>query len=252
MDKTLHAIEMKYIEMFSSKIDKPYGAMFEDTNQRDKHMHNILFVTQNSITPKDIQAYLDDTEQYGFSNITFHGMDLPKHIDKKQFQISTYGYYGCLLNEIKIQAKRDITLIKVDPRMDTDIFEFIINDDQQFGSEYAKNNHKRLKQVLLKHEQKFHYYKLMHQDKMIGHINVFYHEDIAKVDDFYVLEPYQRQGFGISMLAKIMDIFKEKHIHYVYLITSELEEAKYLYQSIGMKKVSYYHEIKIKTLDLWD
>jgi GNAT superfamily N-acetyltransferase len=252
MEKLLQKVEMSYIEMFSSKIDKPYGAMFEDTNQRDKHMHNILFVYKNAITPKDIQDYLDDTEQYGFSNIVFNGIDVPKHINKKLYQISPYGYYGCEMSEISIMPKREISLYKVDPKSDQDIFEFIFNDDQQFGVEYAKNNHLRLKEVLLKNHHRFHYYKLIHEGKMIGHINVYYYEDIAKIDDFYILEPYQRQGFGISMLSKIMDILKERHIKYVYLITNELEEAKYIYQSIGMKKVSFYHELKIKTLDLWD
>lgn len=252
MNKKLQTIEMAYIEMFSSKVEKPYGVMFEDTNQRDKHMHNILFVYKNAITPKDIQDYLDDTEQYGFSNILFNGIDVPKHINKKLYQMTPHGYYGCELSHISIQPKRDITLLKVDPNRDEDIFDFIFNDDQQFGIEYAKNNHIRLKEVLIKNEHCFHYYKLMHENQMIGHINVYYYEEIAKIDDFYVLEPYQRQGFGISMLSNIIDILKERHVEYVYLITNELEEAKFMYQSIGMTKVSFYHELKIKTLDLWD
>ena len=252
MYKYLQEMEMAYIKLFSEKLEKPYGAMFEDTNQRDKHMHNILFVTNNRITPKEIQDYLDLTEQFGFSNIRFDMMEIPKHIDKKSFQIVPCGYYVSKLDDIHIKPKRQVTLLKVNPEHDTDFYQFIFDDDKQFGLDYAKNNHVRLKEVLMQNQVDFNFYKLMHEGHMIGHINVFYQDQIAKIDDFYVLEPYQRQGFGLAMFYQLLQEIKQRNILEVYLITSELEEAKFLYQQIGMKHIGTYYELKIKTLDLWD
>ncbi len=252
MYKYLQDMEMSYIELFSDKIEKPYGAMFEDSNQRDKHMHNILFVNNNRITPKEIQDYLDLTEQFGFSNIRFDMMEIPKHIDKKKYKITPYGYYVAALENIDITPKRHVKLLKVNPINDKEFYTFVFEDDKQFGLDYANNNHIRLKEVLLQHQHHFHFYKLIHEGQMIGHINVYYDEDIAKIDDFYVLEPYQRQGFGLAMLYQLLKDVKKRNILEVYLITSELEEAKYMYQHIGMKHVATYFELKIKTLDLWD
>jgi len=252
MQKKCQDIEKKYIEMFSNKIETHFGYIFEDSNQRDKHMHNLLFVERNSITPKDIDHYLDSTEQFGFSNIRFDQMDIPKHINRRLYKIETYGYYMASLDAITISSRQPVHIQKVDCYKDDAFYTFIFDDDKQFGLDYAKNNHVRLKQVLINNQERYHFYKLVVDHHIIGHINVFYDQEIAKIDEFYILESYQRQGYGITMLSQLLDIIKARNIQYVYLITSESETAKYLYRSIGLQSIGYYYELKIKTLDVWD
>lgn len=77
---------------------------------------------------------------------------------------------------------------------------------------------------------------------MIGHINGTIFNDYAKIDELYVLEDYQRQGYGISLFLSLINILKNKGVEYIYLVTNLDDSAKDLYIKYGFRLLEGFYQ----------
>ncbi|PKK93544.1 MAG: hypothetical protein CVV61_04160, partial [Tenericutes bacterium HGW-Tenericutes-6] len=76
----------------------------------------------------------------------------------------------------------------------------------------------------------------------IGHLNVHIQNDRAKIDEFYVKEDYQKQGYGTALMSFMIETLKRKKIEEVYLVTDLADTAKELYVKYGFKLTGTFKE----------
>ena len=85
-------------------------------------------------------------------------------------------------------------------------------------------------------------------DKAVGFINYYFIYDRIEIVNFNVLEEFQNQHIGSSLLEELIDISKyNKLINITLEVREDNKKAIYLYSKYGFKKVSirknYYNGI---------
>jgi len=73
--------------------------------------------------------------------------------------------------------------------------------------------------------------------------------NIAKIEDFDILEEYQRKGFGTSVLKHLLMEANKSNVELGYLITESDDTAKDMYKKCGLRKVGEKNELFFKLND---
>jgi spore maturation protein CgeE len=87
-------------------------------------------------------------------------------------------------------------------------------------------------------------YLCYHGDDLIGRCDLFISGDVAKIEDFSIIQKYQRMGFGSTLLRNMIEIAIDRNCETVYLVTNELDSAKYMYEKNGFDKIGQMSEIR--------
>ncbi|MFU8786030.1 MAG: GNAT family N-acetyltransferase [Candidatus Izemoplasmataceae bacterium] len=232
--------EMKYLSIFSNMHPLTCGTIFQDLNQRDKYMHNFLMVHKQIINDDELKDYEKNHRNEGFVIYRFED-----HTDKaydflNDYQRSTYGYYHQMIDKLTIPKAKAYDVTMMDPKHHNVFFDFMYQEDLEFGVSYATGNIKRQKEVLIKEHKRFFYLTVKDHEKIIGHINAFMDGSYAKIDEFYVLDAYQKQGYGTALMSKMIEHLREKQITEVYLVTNLADTAQKLYERYGFNLVGTY------------
>ncbi len=240
--------ELKYISLFSKIKKYNYGYEAEDLQQRDKYYHNQLHLMINKFNVKDIDEYLSRNKQHGFAIYRVEG-DLDINLVKKQEDIVSHeAIYGRKIVDLNVTKKSDVNISVVNPQKDTKFFEFLYEDSKAFGEDYAIGNVKRQKQVLSNNDKVYFYLQVTYEDQIVGTLNAFIDNDIAKLDDFTIKPNLQKQGFGSTLMREMLELLTTKGVKYVYLVTDQEDTPKDMYQKWGFKYISDYYIIR-KTIN---
>lgn len=73
-----------------------------------------------------------------------------------------------------------------------------------------------------------------HKGEPIGNCELFINGTVAKIEDFDILDAYQRKGFGTSVLKHLVRKAQGQGAEWVYLITDDAETAKEMYVKSGL------------------
>lgn len=236
--------EKLYVKMFSQTFDYPFGYEAFDVHQRDKYYHNYLEITKDCFTTNDINDYLLKSQPFGFTVIKVNHPLALDPLFKQDAIVDCDGIYGNDITSITIPLSSTIEVTQVDPNNDQTFFDFLYEDSKTYGISYAKGNVKRQKEVLSQFENQYVYFKAVLDDQVIGTLNVFTHEKMAKLDDFSIREDMQRKGFGSYLMHEVIKHLKSKGITYVYLVTDYNGTAKQMYQTWGFKFISTFEVIR--------
>ncbi len=63
--------------------------------------------------------------------------------------------------------------------------------------------------------------------------NLFIKDGISKIEDFDILEEYQRQGYGTSVLRRLLEESGSSNMDFAYLTTDNADTAKEMYKKCG-------------------
>lgn len=229
-------IEMKYLSMFSHKIPCQYGHIFSDPLQYDKYSHNLMMVLNKSISVLDINMYEQKQREYGF---VIYRLENQIQMDFKDYEEENCGYFSAPIHELKVLNHQAYDISLLDPN-DDHFFDYMYQEDLEFGKSYAKGNIKRQKEVLQKNSHCFFYIKAIFKEEVVGNLNAFIDGKYAKIDEFYVKEKFQRQGIGSALMSYMINLLKNKGVTDVYLVTNLSDTAKNLYKRMGyIQKGSY-------------
>lgn len=233
-------IEMKYLSMFSKKIPTRSGFIFADEHQKDKYAHNFMMITKEPFTSEELINYEDKQKDYGFVIYRIEN-EIPFEIPN--YDIENYGYFHAKITDLKIESHRMCDISILNPS-DQSFFQFMYEEDLEFGESYAKGNIKRQKEVLEQNEKQFFYIKLVYEDLVIGNLNAVIDGKYAKIDEFYVKKVYQRQGFGTELMYFMIQYLQKRGVDEVYLVTDLAETAQHLYKRFGFTHVGSYRQYK--------
>lgn len=119
----------------------------------------------------------------------------------------------------------------------------ILANKSGMGKDFATKRIHRKSEVYQRPDSSLDLYVCYYQDIPVGNCELMFSNDIAKIEDFDILENYQRQGYGTSVIKHLLGQVKEKNIDYAYLITESEDTAKEMYKKCGMKKVGEKTEL---------
>jgi ribosomal protein S18 acetylase RimI-like enzyme len=241
-------LSIKSALMFS-RIQYLDGCMYlEDPDQRDKHMHNFLLLDQPLKDEHILHSYRDGMAQYGWAQFRVEQPGechaLSSYLNHHPHVSQTLLYMAAPRASITLpRSSKRLDLRRVDPFHDDAFFEFIYKEDVAFGEVYAHGNWKRMKTVMQIHSH-IEYFTLYDHDMMIGHIGIIYHGHTVEIDEFYILETYQRQGYGTAMMHAIVTRLKEKNIQTVFLEANATDTAQHMYRRWGFNDVGSYRFVR--------
>jgi spore maturation protein CgeE len=229
-------VEAAYLALYAKSEAFGNQELYYDEDNRLKYLHNFLYVKNNQIKLNELKNYEETSFKYGFVRFVLDDeVNVPEYLLSSDFTKEQSIYYMANIDEILIHSKIMVDLVRVVDVNDP-FFSFLYKEDLAFGENYAKLNNIKTKKVLTSY-QSDRMYRLILKNKIIGHIEVFTFEKIAKIEEFYVLEEYQGQGFGSAMLAQIVAVLKEEGIEYITLVTDANNQAQNLYKRVGFQEI---------------
>lgn len=236
--------EIKYISLFSKIKHLDFGYEAEDLNQRDKYYHNQLHLLNHHFSASDIENYASKNKKHGFALYRVEGnldLDLVK---SKDDILSHDAIFGNSIDDIKLYKKRDVEISIVNPLTDDPFFDFLYSDSVAFGEEYAKGNIKRQRDVLTQNQGQYFYLQAIYEGEVVGMINAFVDQGIAKIDDFTVKDDLQKKGIGSALMYELLNILKSMNVSYVYLVADQEDTPKDMYQRWGFEFISDYYIVR--------
>ncbi|MGM9968947.1 MAG: ribosomal protein S18-alanine N-acetyltransferase [Anaeroplasma sp.] len=223
-------LEDKYLSMFAEKKEYDGYTKYYDTIQPDKYYHNFYEVKNND------NILLDKLINNDEGIICFKA----NYLIKDKFKnIENNIYMHSCIRGIKIFSRTNGIIKEVDDNNYIEVQRFIYLDDLRFGEEYAQLNSKRL--VELRNYQNMKAFVIYSDDKVIGYIHTFIYKDFAKMEDFFILDEYQKKGYGSTLFKYALDYLKNQGINDICLVADNEDTPKHMYEKMGFIKTGEYY-----------
>ncbi len=234
--------ELKYVKCFSDYIEEYKSIRFKDGKLVDMYMHNFIFLKE--LMEKDelrifIEKKLEEVQRenkdylhimidYG---IKWH--DLKDMIPEPE--ITEYCFMASAPKGFnKLKVKDDCFVLKANTLeilSDGSLADIQANKSAM-GEEFARKRIKRKIEVY-KNNPNLNLYVCYKGKEPIGKCELFIEDGIAKIEDFDIVEEYQKQGYGTSMLHKLLEESLCAKVDISYLITDHFDTARDMYRKCG-------------------
>ncbi len=240
-------MEIKYASMFSEIIKTKYGNITEDDRQTDKYYHNYMHVLNRQLLIDDVSNYLSRQFEKRFANYRIeYQIPLSKLKHILPYSVQMNGYFAQMIDKLVIPVKREIMVRKVREDQADRFFEFLFEENKEYGIPYALGNVTRQREVLFQ-TPNYSYYEVIEDDQVIGHVNVFIDGSDAKIDDFVINDSHQKKGYGSALMAHVIQELKTLQIKRVYLVCDMMDTPKDMYHAWGFEHIGDYIFIHKKT-----
>ena len=245
--------EIVYIKKFTENYEDNEIIRFYDINLQDMYMHNFTLIKNSVCKDKFRKIIFDElekrkSEKANFLRIEFNflieddfinNLPLVPEVTKYDYmyiepKMSNYliGNEGCIIKKA-LSEKVLKEGIEVD----------ILANQSAMGSEFARKRIYRKSEVYKQLNSNLNLYVCDYNGISIGNCELMLNNNIAKIEDFDILENYQRKGFGTSVIKHLLEEAKEDCVEFVYLITDSGDTAKEMYRKCGFKKVGEKTEL---------
>lgn len=246
MDKELYKkileTEFKYVRCFSNYIEEQQSVTFKDDKLPDMYMHNFILL-KDVMDKKELKSFVEEKleeakkENKGHLHIMLD-YDIELNNLKEMIpeaEISQYCFMIILSKNFnKLNMKDDCSVIKADTSeklSDGSLVEIKANK-ATMGEEFAiKRSHR--KREVYENNPDLNLYVCYKGKETIGKCELFTKDGIAKIEDFDIIEEYQKQGYGTSVLRKLLEESFSEAVDIAYLIADYFDTAKDMYKKCG-------------------
>jgi spore maturation protein CgeE len=245
MIKQLLSCEQEYKKQFSEYIENDNFIIFKDEALPDMYSHNCYLIknkkSKEEMT-KMLNEMIDERKNSGKDFLKVE-MDFPisHEIYSKlsvKPEISTFHYMGQevknLINPVGNEncvIKKATNLQILNDGIDVDIEA----NQKAMGEDFAKKRIDRKKLVYEDPLRQLDLYVCYHNDVPIGNCELLIVDNVGKIEDFDILEVYQRKGYGTSLLNFVMDEAIVSGVDYVFLLTDAEDTVKEMYKKFGLE-----------------
>jgi spore maturation protein CgeE len=245
--------ELDYVRLFSTEYEDENIIRFRNHEIRDMYTHNFTYIKKNEKELKlrsliEEEIAVSSREQSKFCNIVINSEIHPRILSYIRYPsvLGKNGFYkfdfsklqtiegveGCQIEKITtVEAFDDMLKVDLD------------SDGVEFGREFCVRRCYGRSPIYLK-ENGLDAYLCYHGNTLIGRCDLFISGEVAKIEDFSVIQKYQRQGFGSTLLKSLIEKALDQDCKTVYLVTNESDTAKQMYEKIGFDKIGEMSEIR--------
>lgn len=245
MIERFREVEDAYIQNFSRKDDRGDYAVFWDERLPDMYAFNCTLVKNRPEGPWDLvmhrltearlnqqdflQLILDPT-------IEVSGL-LAERFASLGFKVQPYLYMELVGRDLSgFRGNEDCTVVRAtseETLADGERLDVETSIRAGAPSGFATRKSIRKREVFCEPSKQLFSYLCYHQGRAIGKCELYLKDGYAKIEDFDVLERYQRRGFGTAVLNKIITDALESGAEHIYLIAAKDDTPKDMYRKLG-------------------
>lgn len=246
LDKGIKECEIEYTNCFSKFTENDDVIRFYDTQLHDMYYHNFTGI-KRSLNNKELKCVIEDEISLNLSNnIDFCTILSDFYFDSSilssiayKFDLSINGYYSFDISQSsRLNSLSNCIIKKVENQelLRDVLYCDLQYDEEELGKDFCERRCYRRGKVYLS-DKGVNAYLCYHNGEIIGNCDLFIHNGVAKIEDFFVITKYQRRGYGTTILKELIEISLKENCHTIYLITDEEGTAKEMYQKIGFNKI---------------
>ena len=199
---------------------------YSDSIQFDKYYHNFYKLKNDKCLNEIIEANKDKSFLCIEADKIIDGFD---EIDDNIEMIS-------FLKALDIKNKEVGNVFLVDESNIDDTYNFIFEDAKKYGIEYAKKNSDR---IINDFKNNLAYgFIIKDNNKIIGFINTYMENDICQFEDFFVLDEFQRMGYGSTLIRYVINYFINKGAYMAVLTADNEDTPKDMYKKWGFIEIN--------------
>jgi spore maturation protein CgeE len=240
-----------YIEKCTSKNEKEFFIEYFDDKIPDMYTHNFLYLKNKiedekliDLIEKEIAIRKNEKTDFLRIEIDFdYNTEIFNKLSiKPDVSIIDYMYIETEnFNDIKNRNDAIIKVAHDEKTMQDGIEVDIIANSKNIGKEFAEKRINRKAEIY--RDSIIDFFVCYNNNLPVGNCEFMINKDIAKLEDFDIIESYQRKGFGSSVIKYLLKEAFLKGVKYLYLITEADDTAKEMYKKCGMKKIGEKMEL---------
>lgn len=242
-------IEKSYIGNFAEMEDKGDYIVFRDDKLPDMYAFNCIFVKEHINTAAIGSFVADRLEQAKLNGQDFLKIILHpklKHTDsfKEQFASMGFELQTNLYMEIdgnkleNFKGNEACVVVRAGSEKEYEEGRRIdveTSIDAGMSAEFSERKALRKKEVFQQKNSRLFSYLCYYNDAPVGKCELHMTDEYAKIEDFDVLEKYQKKGFGTAMLEKMISDALDCGKKHIYLIADKTDTPKEMYEKLGFK-----------------
>ena len=237
--------EIGYTKCFSKYFEDEKIVRFRDNHICDMYSHNYTLIKDymseqeiNYLITEEIMRSKKEHKNFLQIECNFNIKSdlLNSFKNKPEVTIQDYMYITpdkfnalCGNNECTITVAETVTVMEDGIKVD------ILANSSAMGEEFAYKRIQR-KAMVYREDNSLSFFVCYHNEVPIGNCELFLNKKIAKIEDFDILESYQRKGFGTSVLKELLKCSNKFGAEIVYLLTDSENTAKDMYKKCGFLK----------------
>ena len=115
-------------------------------------------------------------------------------------------------------------------------YSLIYNDSLEFGADYSKKDSERIIDDIKNSNSKA--FVISVNNELIGFINTYVSNDICYLDHFFILEKYQKMGYGKSLFNYVINYYKNNNVNMAVLTADNEDTPKEMYSKWGFIEIN--------------
>lgn len=250
----LYKVETAYTSLFCKCEDTGISLRFRDKSIPDMYMHNMtlypkLLDSQTLLQEIEKETALRRKEGADFLQLMCYftlEQDLinalpnqPETCVDDLMYISTDRYTQLAGNpECTVVPAKDRATLEDGRRID-----FLTS--LHTGEDFAQRRSVRKMKAYAEPNELTLYVCYFHGEP-VGKVELFIHDGLAKIDEFDVMEQYQRKGIGTAAIRKLLEEANTQGIKTAYLVTDRDDTPKEMYTKCGFTKAGEKSELHFK------
>lgn len=246
----LQDTEIAYIKMFSEVVESDQVLTFTNSAIPDMYTHNFSLYKSKEGLVEYISNELDKEETKAKS---FFRVETPYSISETQLENLPIKPQICIYNFMYIDTKKykqlngnpECTILCADTKqiLDDGINVDIAVNAEGMGLDFAQRRINGKAAVYKNNDKAVQLFVCYSGKTAIGNIEFKPLQDIVKMEDFDIIEAYQRKGFGTSVLKHLLEKAFHNNIEHAYLITESDNTAMEMYEKCGFEKIGEKTEL---------
>ena len=230
--ESMFDFENKYLSEFTNIEYFDDYISYNDDIQKDKYSNNFYFLKNKNkvkslikkLSKENKRNYLDFDSSFLLDEYL---PDFEKTHEIRMFNFTNLVKLDYRIGEVK----------QIDSKIKDEFEKLIYNDDLRYGERYALGNSKRLADIVTSNDN-FKAYGIYDGNKIVGSLYVYINKEMAKIEDFFIIEEYQKKGYGISLLTTVIDILKKYGVHDLSITADFDDTPKKIYERLGFVTIS--------------
>lgn len=240
--------DLEYIRCFSEEVQEEYCYRFWDYKLEEMYANNITVLKGKVSNDEIIRIIKSEIEQRIRTNKEFLVVELSGRVSKEVLRaikirptivnrldymiIDTKNYYNISSNK-ECDVKRVVSEDEY-----KDLIDLSILDNGPFMGEKFSRDRINRKTLVFKEEKYGVWPYICYANNIaVGTCEMFIKDKIAKIEDFGILEEYQRSGYGTTMIKYMLMEANKNGVDSAYIVTESNDTAKYMYSKCGFSKI---------------
>jgi|GEM_PF-878164 len=253
MIELIKITELNYIKEFTTFIETNETILFSDDNLPGMDHHNFCYVKEN-LSKETLKHTVNEEINRRYKNklssaFFISDFQIDKTLfDQLPYEVSyyTFDYLYRTTNQMdELKVRSDFS---VEPALTREVLADGIRIDIEANKihmgDFAEKRIQRKAEIYSNHALKTNLFVGYHNQVCIGNCELYIDNNIAKLEDFDIVESYQKQGFGTSFLSYLLSLAHQK-VDTLYLVTDAEDTAKDMYYKCGFEKAGSKYEVYI-------